>query len=132
MFLVQNKYAKVWKIFGSKDKYSDLTVGTSEKKSDNSGYNNSTWRARAVGQAFEQMKAGRIKEGNSYSLRGKVENIPYKDKDGKWKESCRLVITAFGQVGAEPATKNDNKSGNNAAVQATAQQNKPQVETDPW
>jgi len=101
MFWVTNKYAKVWKIFGVDGKYADMNISTSEKKQDGT-YANSSWPARAIGHALQQVKTGKIKEGNTYAItQAKVSNESYKDKDGNWKNNLRLLVMEFGPSGAD-------------------------------
>lgn len=108
MFWVTNKYAKVWKIFGVDGKYADMNISTSEKKQDGT-YANSSWPARAIGHALQQVKTGKIKEGNTYAItQAKVSNESYKDKDGNWKNNLRLLVMEFGPSGADGQNASQN------------------------
>ena len=100
MFFVTNRYAKIWKIFKEKEKYVDMSVGTSEKDKDGE-YRNSQWPARAIGHAFQQYKNGEIAEGQQYAIRGKLTNERYQDDDGNWKDNYRLLIMDFGEAGTD-------------------------------
>lgn len=100
MFFVSNKYAKIWKIFKTEEKYVDLSVSTSEKDRDGE-FRNSNWRARAIGHAFQQYKNGEVSEGNQYAIRGKLTNERYQDDDGNWKDNYRLLIMDFGEAGTD-------------------------------
>jgi len=113
-FWVSNRYAKIWTIFQAKDKYQDMRVSTSEKKQ-NDEYENSTWSARAIGKAFNQVKKGDVKEGEQYAIRGKMTNVRYKADDGTWKDNYRLLIMEFGEAGKdldgnEPAASKSNSN----------------------
>ena len=116
MFWVNARYAKVWKIFAAKDKYADLSVGTSEKKQDGT-YINSRWPARCIGKALNQVKKGTVKEGEQYAiLQAKLSNEHYKTEDGEWKDALRLLILEFGPAGA--TNENDQSEPAPAASKA--------------
>ena len=116
MFWVNARYAKVWKVFAAKDKYVDLSVGTSEKKQDGS-YANSRWPARCIGKAYNQVKNGKVKEGEQYAiLSGKLSNEHYKGEDGEWHDALRLLILEFAPAG----TANENAQSEPAPTASKA------------
>lgn len=143
MFWVKNRYAKIWKIFDSKEKYVDLSIGTSEKTQENT-YINSRWPARAIGKAFNQIKKGDIEEGEQYSIiKGRLSNERYKDDDGNWKSALRLVVMEFGAAGADEGDDDDDDRPEKPAAKSSTQRktasNKPatkkpesEEEEDPW
>ena len=105
MVFVTNKiFAKVWKI-DKKDKYADLQISTSEKieKDGKTDYINSSWFARAVGKAFNQVKD--INEGDRVTItKAKLSNEPY-EKDGKKRSAFKFVVLEFETQGNTKATE---------------------------
>jgi len=123
MFWVEHRYARVWKIFKAKEKYCDLSVSTSEKKQDGE-YERSDWPGRAVGKAFNQIKKGDIKEGESYAIRGKLNNVRYKTEDGTWHDSYRLLINEFCPAGQDidgGAASSETKPASKPAAEPAAE-----------
>ncbi len=147
MFAVKGKYVKIWKIFPSKKdgvKYVNLSAGTSEKNQDDD-YENSNWMATAVGHAFQQWKAGEVKEGETYAIRGKLTNVRRQDDDGDWVDNYRLTIFDFAPAGedADGSSTLGGKPGTakkatakKASAKKTAAKSSPKPEageeSDPW
>ena len=141
MFWVSKKYVKIWKVFELKDKYADLSVGTSEKNRDGE-YVNSRWPARAIGHAFQQLKKGEFKEGDTVSVTSaKLSNESYKDESGEWKTNLRLVILEIapaGTDGLQPEEPSESKApppravAQEKAVEAAPQPEPAGDEEDPW
>lgn len=141
MFWVQNRYARVWKIFRPKNaeaKYYDLRVSTSEKKSDDE-WENSDWNARAIGKAYNQIKKGDIDERSDYSIRGKITNVRWRDDEDEYHDNYRLVIMEFGNAGsdienndAKPAKKSDAKKPAEKKTASKPAKNEDEEEDAPW
>ena len=126
MFNVSGKYVKIWKIFKAKKddaKYVNLSVSTSEKNQDGE-YENSSWYATAVGHAFQQWKAGDIKEGESYAIRGKLTNVRRQDDDEEWVDNYRLTIFDFAPAGEE-ASKDSSIGGKSKSAAKKTSAKKP-------
>ena len=121
MFWVNTRYAKIWKIFHPAEKYCDLSVGTSEKKPDET-YVNSTWPARCIGKALNQVKNNTIEEGGTYAIvQAKLSNERYKGDDGEWHDSLRLLIMEFAPSGTDAsAPESDNSAPKRAAAKPAA------------
>lgn len=96
MVLIRNDkiFAKIWKI-DKKEKYADLRISTSEKieKDGNTTYENSSWFARVIGKAFNQLKD--INEGDRVVItKAKISNPPY-EKDGEKRSILKFTIMEF-------------------------------------
>lgn len=137
-FRADGKYVKIWRIFNPKIKDAKsvfMSVSTSEKNRDDE-YENSSWAATAVGHAFQQWKAGEIKDGETYSIHGKLTNVRKQDEDGEWVDNYRLTIFDFGKAG-EDANK-DSSLGNKPKAETKKKSTKPAEpsvateEQDPW
>jgi hypothetical protein len=103
MFFIKDTYAKVWKI-DSKEKYADVQISTSEKKKDTNEYINSSWNARFVGKAFNQLK--NVSENDRVKITtGKVSNEIYK-KDGKSKTFLRVTVFELADIKENTSPQN--------------------------
>lgn len=88
IFITNDIYAKVWKV-DRKEKYTDLTISTSEKDKDGN-YINSNWYPRAIGHAHNSLKD--INEGDRITIKqAKLSMDPY-EKDGQKKYAFRFLI----------------------------------------
>lgn len=137
-FGADSRYVKIWKVFLPKiqdAKSVFMSVSTSEKNRDDE-YENSSWFAVAVGHAFQQWKAGDIKEGEKYSIHGKLSNVRKKDEDGEWVDNYRLTIFDFGKAG-EDANKDSSvsekgKPAEKKTSSKPAKKTQSNEEQDPW
>ena len=93
-------YAKVWKV-DKKEKYTAVSISTSDKQQDGS-YKNSSWSCRLVGKA----KDVEVAEGDKLIINSaKIENIY--DKEAK---KCWLNIIVFdAEVGSVAVKVDDDK-----------------------
>lgn len=123
MFFVADRFTRVNKIFEKKkpdSKYVTLSVGTAEKTQDDE-WENSSWFARAVGHAFQQIEKGEITEKETYSTRGKLTNVRYQDDDEKWHDNYVYTIFDFGPKGQDASSNSSlSKSGGKPAAKKTA------------
>lgn len=137
-FRADGKYVKIWRIFNPKIKDAKsvfMSVSTSEKNRDDE-YENSSWAATAVGHAFQQWKAGEIKDGETYSIHGKLSNVRKQDEDGEWVDNYRLTIFDFGKAG-EDANKDSSvsekgKTAEKKTASKPAKKTQSNEEQDPW
>ena len=87
MILINKAYAKVFRV-DVKEKYTSLTIGTSDKQQDGS-YKNSNWNARLVGKA----KDIAVNEGDRIEIKSaKIENIYDKENKKNW---LNIIIFDF-------------------------------------
>ena len=91
-------YAKVWKKLRDGEKFTTLSISTSEKDKRDDTWLNSNWVATAIGHAHNQIANGDIdisKGSNVKIARGKILNEPYEDDEGNKKSSVKIVIFEF-------------------------------------
>lgn len=120
-------YAKVWKVFRREEKYIDVSADTSEKDTDGK-WRNSKWDMRLVGHAKNDLKD--IQEGERIVITSaKITNESYKDKEGNWKTSLKVVVLEAHRAG-------ENANGETAAPRTkTTSHPAPAVADDgdaPW
>lgn len=86
-------YAKVWKV-DKKEKYTSLTISTSDKQQDGS-YKNSNWNCRVVGQA----KDIDVSDGDRIVIdSAKIENVWDKENKKNW---LNIIVFNFETEGQQ-------------------------------
>ena len=93
MFYIRDTYATVWNIRDIREKFSSISISTSEKDSNNNRkYSN--WFATFIGQAHQ--KAKRLQQKDRIKiLSGKINRIPRQKEDGTWNAFVNVVIFDF-------------------------------------
>lgn len=105
----ENTFAKVWQITKRDAKYTNFKVSTSEKDKKSGEYKNSYWLATAVGHAHNQINCGEVNENDRVTIKkGKITNEPYKDDEGNWKNTVKIVVFEFGSDNDNGSDGGDN------------------------
>lgn len=103
-------YAKVWNIT-RKDKYTDLRISTSEKKTGEDKkveYSNSNWFVRCIGHAHN--KASELSERDNIKItKLKFTNELYENQEGQKRNQLRVIIFEFEIMNNEQQSSSQQK-----------------------
>ena len=96
------RYGKVWKVFEPKEKSCLVSISTKSNGKDNSPLY-SRWSCFAIGHALQQIKSGRVKEGDTVAIvEGSIEDRGQKDEAGKYHQNVMAIVYEFAEAGSDP------------------------------